>query len=199
MNSLFPKLYDLAMKPLEATRFKKVRTDLVQTATGNVLEIGSGTGINFPYYRDADQVVAVEPNPSMSKRAVHRGKNASVRIIVHEASAESLPFDDNTFDTVIATLVFCTIPDPYKALQEIQRVSKVNARILFFEHVRMEQQLLGKTQDFLNPIWQMICDGCQLNRDTLNMITYSGIEITKIESLYAKLFLTIECLNVKSE
>ncbi|PIC65171.1 SAM-dependent methyltransferase [Sporosarcina sp. P13] len=197
MNSLFPKLYDLAMRPLEATRFKKVRTELVRTAKGNVLEIGSGTGINFPYYQEADQVVAVEPNPYMSKRATRRGKNASVRIIVYEASAESLPFADNTFDTVIATLVFCTIPDPFKALQEIQRVGKENARILFFEHVRMEQRLLGKTQDFLNPFWEMICDGCQLNRDTLNMITHSGIEVTKIESLYAKLFLSIECRNVK--
>lgn len=197
MVSVFPKLYDLAMKPLESTRFKRVRTDLVRSAKGIVLEIGSGTGVNFPYYEQAELVVAVEPNPLMSKRAVKRGRHANVTIMLYETTAESLPFADNTFDTVIATLVFCTIPDPMKALREIQRVSKPNARILFFEHVRMEQPLLAKAQDLFTPYWATICDGCQLNRDTVSIITHSGIEVKKIESLYAKLFLSIECLNVK--
>ncbi|AXH99532.1 class I SAM-dependent methyltransferase [Sporosarcina sp. PTS2304] len=197
MTSIFPQIYDLAMRPFEATSFKKVRNELVRSATGKVLEVGSGTGINFPFYEQAQCVVAIEPNPKMNKLAVKRGRNSHVRIILHEASAESLPFDDNTFDTVIATLVFCTIPNPLRALQEIQRVSKPNARILFFEHVQMEQKILAKAQDFLSPFWARICDGCQLNRDTVSLITYSGIEIITIHSLYAKLFLSIKCRNMK--
>ncbi|WP_432352913.1 class I SAM-dependent methyltransferase [Sporosarcina sp. A2] len=197
MGNWFPKLYDVAMKPLEATRFKKVRTALVEKAAGRVLEIGSGTGINFPYYRNATQVDAIEPNPLMSKRAENRLIQARVPVHIHEVGAESLPFADDTFDTVVSTLVFCTIPDPMKALDEIQRVSKSGATLLFFEHVRMEPTLLSKTQDVLNPLWEKICDGCQLNRDTLEMITTSGIDVIKVESYYAKLFLYIEGRNKK--
>lgn len=197
MGSLFPKVYDAAMQPLEATRFKQVRTELVGKAEGRVLEIGSGTGINFPYYKNATHVDAIEPNPSMSKRAGDRLRNARVHIQVHEIGAESLPFDNNTFDTVVATLVFCTIPDPIKALAEIQRVSKPGAVLLFFEHVRMEPFLLSKSQDILNPLWEKLCDGCQLNRETLTLIKDSGIEVTKVKAYYAKLFLYIEGLNVK--
>ncbi|REB05241.1 class I SAM-dependent methyltransferase [Sporosarcina sp. BI001-red] len=197
MGSMFPKVYDVAMKPLEATRFKKVRTGLVGNAEGRVLEIGSGTGINFPYYKNATQVDAIEPNPLMSKRANERLRYARVPIQLHECGAESLPFADDTFDTVVATLVFCTIPDPMKALAEMQRVSKPGAHLLFFEHVRMEPMLLSKTQDFLNPLWEKICDGCQLNRDTLDLVKKSGIEVAKVESYYAKLFLYIKGHNVK--
>lgn len=195
MGTWFPKVYDAAMKPLEAISFKKIRSDLVKKAEGRVLEIGSGTGINFPYYKNALQVDAIEPNPSMSKRADERLRSAQVPIQVHESGAESLPFADDTFDTVVATLVFCTIPEPMKALAEIRRVSKPGARLLFFEHVRMEPVLLSKTQDLLNPLWEKICDGCQLNRDTLDLIKKSGIEVAKVEEYYAKLFLYIEGEN----
>lgn len=199
MGTWFPKVYDAAMKPLEAISFKKIRMDLVKNAEGQVLEIGSGTGINFPFYKKALQVDAIEPNPSMSKRAEERLRHAKVPIRVHETGAEALPFADNTFDTVVATLVFCTIPEPMTALAEIQRVSKPGARLLFFEHVRMEPILLSKTQDILNPLWEKICDGCQLNRDTLKMIKKSGIEVAKVKAYYAKLFLCIEGTNRMTE
>ncbi|PID00868.1 MULTISPECIES: class I SAM-dependent methyltransferase [unclassified Sporosarcina] len=195
MVSVFPKIYDMAMKPLEATRFKKVRTELIRHAQGNVLEIGSGTGINFPYYQQAKHVTAIEPNPEMSRRATRRGRNAHVPITLYEANAESLPFADHTFDTVISTLVFCTIPNPLLALKEIQRVSKPGATILFFEHVKMKQPTLAKAQDLVNPLWEKVCDGCQLNRDTLSMIVDSGIYIEQLESLYGGLFLSIRCIN----
>lgn len=197
MGSLFPKIYDMAMKPLEATRFKKVRTELIRNARGNVLEIGSGTGINFSYYQQAKRVTAIEPNPKMSSRAIRRGRNAHVPITLYEAHAETLPFSDNSFDTIISTLVFCTIPDPLLALKEIQRVSKPDATILFFEHVKMKQPNLAKAQDLLNPLWEKVCDGCQINRDTLSMIFDSGICVEEIESLYGGLFLSIKCKKYK--
>lgn len=193
MGSLFPKIYDMAMKPLEATRFKKVRNELIRNARGNVLEIGSGTGINFPYYQQANHVTAIEPNPEMSSRAMRRGRNAQVPITLYEACAETLPFSDHSFDTIISTLVFCTIPDPLLALKEIQRVSKPDATIVFFEHVKMKQPNLAKAQDLLNPLWEKVCDGCQINRDTLSMIFDSGICVEEIESLYGGLFLSIKC------
>lgn len=197
MPSIFPKLYDVFMKPLEATRFKKVRSELVREARGHVLEIGSGTGINFPFYQQATKVTAIEPNPLMSERGMEQLKKASVPIEVVQVGAEVLPFEDNTFDTVIATLVFCTIPNSAKALHEIRRVSKPGANLVFFEHVRMEQPSLGKLQDILNPLWAKVCDGCQLNRDTLGTIQQAGIEVIRVESMYKKLFLSITAVNPK--
>jgi ubiquinone/menaquinone biosynthesis C-methylase UbiE len=93
-------------------------------AEGRVLEIGSGTGVNFPFYNNATQVDAVEPNAFMAKKSLDRRKLAKIPIHTYLVKAEQLPFPDNTFDSVVGTLVFCTIPEPLKALKEIHRVSK---------------------------------------------------------------------------
>ncbi|CAM3169204.1 methyltransferase domain-containing protein [Filibacter tadaridae] len=168
---------------------------LINEAVGRVLEIDSGTGVNFPFYEHAIQVDAIEPNPLMSNQSLVAIQNACIPIELHTVSAEELPFADNTFDSVVATLVFCTIPEPAKALQEIRRVSKKGAKLLLFEHVRMDQKLLGKAQDLLNPLWARVADGCQLNRNTLDLLKQSGFTITKVDSYYKDLFLYIECLN----
>ncbi|MBT2582887.1 class I SAM-dependent methyltransferase [Planococcus sp. ISL-109] len=195
MPGWLPHIYDVAMKPLEKTRFEKIRANLVRKAQGHVLEIGFGTGANFRYYKNAERVDAIEPNPAMSKHAVKRIKKSKTPIYTYQAIAEELPFADNSFDTVVATLVFCTIPEPAKALEEIRRTSKRGAQILLFEHVKMEQQMTGKTQEALTPVWKKLCDGCHLNRDTLELVKRSGLEVQKVNSYYGGLFLTIECRN----
>ncbi|WP_019412959.1 class I SAM-dependent methyltransferase [Paenisporosarcina sp. TG20] len=193
MGKLFPQVYDIIMNPLEKTYFKKIRTSLISKAEGRVLEIGSGTGVNFPYYTNAIMVDAIEPNPLMSKRSGKRIRESSIPIRTYLLKAEKLPFPENTFDSVVATLVFCTITEPNKALQEIQRVCKPGAKILFFEHVRMNQKSLGITQDLLTPLWRKVCDGCHLNRDTLNILKQSNLSILKVNPHYGGLFLSIEC------
>lgn len=195
MAGWFPHIYDVAMKPLEKMRFEKIRGGLVQKAQGKVLEIGFGTGANFRYYGNVERVDAIEPNPAMGKQAVKRIKKARTPITTYRAKAEELPFADNSFDTVVATLVFCTIPDPERALQEIRRVSRPGAKILMFEHVKMDQKIFGKTQEALTPIWKKICDGCHLDRDTLLLVKQSGLDIQKVTSFYGGLFLTIESRN----
>jgi ubiquinone/menaquinone biosynthesis C-methylase UbiE len=197
MGKWFPLVYDAAMKPLEQTAFNKIRRKLISRAEGRVLEIGSGTGVNFPFYKNATQVDAIEPNSFMARKSLNRKKQSTIHIQTYTVKAEKLPFPDNTFDSVVGTLVFCTIPEPLKALKEIRRVSKPNAKLLFFEHVRMEQPLLGKLQDVLTPTWKRICDGCHLNRNTLEIIKQTGISIEKVDSYYKRLFLTIEGLNKK--
>lgn len=192
LGKWFPAIYDEAMKPIERTRFQKIRAELIRKATGSVLEIGSGSGINFLYYKNADQVDAIEPNPEMIKRSQKHIVKTSIPIHTHLAKAESLPFEDNSFDSVVATLVFCTIPDPVKALKEIQRVSKPGAKLLLFEHVKMEQKFLGKIQESLTPLWRKVCDGCHLNRDTLMLMTQSEIEVDKVDYYFKRLFLTAE-------
>ncbi|TWT25885.1 class I SAM-dependent methyltransferase [Planomicrobium sp. CPCC 101110] len=193
MGKLFPHIYDRAMAPLEHKRFKKIRAALISNATGKVLEIGSGTGANFPHYRFVDQVDAIEPDPVMMRQSEKRQKAAKVPIQTYLAKAEKLPFEDGTFDSVVGTLVFCTIPEPKKALQEIRRVSKSGGKLLLFEHVRLEHKSLGKAQDLFTPIWKNMCDGCHLNRETLQLLEQSGIEIKKVEKHFNGLFLTIEC------
>jgi ubiquinone/menaquinone biosynthesis C-methylase UbiE len=117
-------VYDLLMKPLEITRFSGIREKLISNAEGRVLEIGSGTGVNFPLYKYATQVDAIEPNSYMRNKSLERMKLTKIPIQTYLVKAESLPFPDSTFDTVVGTLVFCTIPDPLKALNEVRRVCK---------------------------------------------------------------------------
>lgn len=197
MGKWFPRIYDTVMNPLEQTKFKKIRKALLANAVGRVLEIGSGSGVNFPYYKNATRVDAIEPNPMMMQRGMENMEKAAIPIDTYEAKAEELPFADNTFDSVVATLVFCTIPDPLKALAEIRRVSKPGAVVLFFEHVRMDQPVLGRTQDILTPGWKSVCDGCHLNRDTLGLIRQSGLSVHRLNAYYKGLFLRIRCINVK--
>jgi ubiquinone/menaquinone biosynthesis C-methylase UbiE len=121
MNNTFPKLYDFFMSPLEKGSFKSVRKDLIQRAYGSVLEVGSGTGINFPYYQSVTKVTAIEPNQHMIERSRKRREMSKVPIQIIKESAERLPFVDNTFDTVVTTLALCTIPNAIIALQENEK------------------------------------------------------------------------------
>ncbi|MBT2690655.1 class I SAM-dependent methyltransferase [Bacillus sp. ISL-47] len=198
MSNFFPSIYDLAMRPLEKRKFQQIRKELLSHATGRVLEIGAGTGINFPLYKNAEHVDAIEPNQGMIEQSHPRKAAAAVPIQVHQQSAESLNFPDDTFDTVVSTLVFCTIPDPVKALQEISRVSKSQTKILFFEHVKMEQPIPAFAQEALNPLWKRVCDGCNLNRNTLQTIQESGLLVTNVTSYYKGLFLVVESENNKA-
>lgn len=197
MADQFSKVYDKTMQPLEKVKISQLRSELTEKAVGHVLEIGSGTGANFPFYRNALKVDAIEPDLQMSKQSTAKIKKARIPIEVHTAKAEHLPFDENVFDTVVATLVFCTIPDPHKALQEIQRVAKPGASILFLEHVRMPQGLMGKVQDLMTPLWKKAFAGCHLNRDTLALIHNSELSVTKIDSHYKGFLLAIDCINEK--
>jgi ubiquinone/menaquinone biosynthesis C-methylase UbiE len=195
LSSTFPKWYDFFMGPLERGKFKRVRRDLLKSATGKVLEIGSGTGVNFPLYRNADHVIAIEPSQHMIDQSQSRRQLAVVPIEMVNASAERLPFRDHTFDTIVATLVFCTIPNVDEAINELKRVCKPNGKILLFEHVKMENTVLSSMQESLTPMWKKICDGCCLNRETLQAFTSHGLKIERVEKFYKDLFIVAELRN----
>jgi ubiquinone/menaquinone biosynthesis C-methylase UbiE len=195
MGRSFAKWYDFFMNPLEKRKFASIRKNLLQHATGKVLEIGAGTGINFPFYHQADSIVAIEPNPYMIEKSNSRMINASVPIEVVRVGAEQLPFNDHSFDCIVATLVFCTIPNVEQAINEMKRVCKPGGRILFFEHVKMNHRILAGLQDFLTPVWKKICDGCCLNRETDKLIVKHGLKIVRQESYYGGLFLSIEAIH----
>lgn len=193
----FSKYYDVVMGPLEKRKFQGIRKNLLAKAKGKVLEIGSGTGVNFPLYEAADEVVAIEPNPSMREQSLRRARQARLPIHIMNAEAEELPFPDHAFDTVVATLVFCTIPDPWKALDEIRRVCKSGGTVLLFEHVRINDTILGSFQDWLTPMWKHLCDGCHLNRDTLELVRRAGFQINRVEGFYKDIFIVVEAVNRK--
>ncbi|MET3576400.1 methyltransferase domain-containing protein [Bhargavaea ullalensis] len=192
--SVFSRTYDQLMSPLEAVSFRKVRREIAQDATGRVLEIGAGTGLNFPFYAKAKSVDAVEPDPEMGRQSFARIREASVPIRLFAAGAEALPFPDGRFDTVIATLVFCTIPEPERALREIRRVAKPGARFVLFEHVRMPSRPLAALQKKLTPAWSKIADGCRLDRDTAQLVREAGISVRRLDSFAGGLFIRMECI-----
>ena len=195
MSQGFPKWYDRFMYPLEKGSFKQIRNDLINKASGQVLELGAGTGINFPLYKNVKSVTAIEPNSFMIEQSIINQKKAIVPIRIIQAGAEKLPFENNSFDTVIATLVFCTIPNVEDALNEMHRICKPNGKILLFEHVKMEQPILAKMQIYLTPFWKKICDGCCLDRETVGVLESKGFKIIKLNKFCKGLFVTMEIQN----
>lgn len=195
MGRRFAQMYDRVMWPLEKGKLHGVRKGLISKAEGRVLEVGSGTGINFSYYPAGIRIDAVEPDPMMRNKSLVKLKHIDRQISTHLAGAENLPFEENTFDTVIATLVFCTIPDPVKALEELYRVSKPGAKMYLLEHVEMEHRLASALQKRLTPVWKQICGGCHLDRKILELLQASEWKVRQATPFYGGLFLSIEAVK----
>ncbi len=143
---------------------------MVGGAKGRVLEIGAGTGLNFSYYPKDVEVIATEPDPYMLRRARRRLTESGNHIELRESSAEELPFENDSFDTVVGTLVMCSVPHPERALAEIRRLLKPGGEYRFYEHVRYDSAFGGFWQDAIMPIWRWFGAGCHPNRDTVRTI-----------------------------
>lgn len=165
MNGL---LYDIVLAPFEAMNLGKLREELLSHAHGKILEIGSGTGLNLPYYPQDTVIIGIEPDRSMRHKSLERAENFHAQVM--DGDAMALPFPDEEFDTVVGTLVFCTIPDPQKAMEEVHRVLKPGGTFLLLEHVRKNTPVMGKLLDVMTPLWFHIADGCHLNRDPSDTI-----------------------------
>jgi ubiquinone/menaquinone biosynthesis C-methylase UbiE len=183
--SLFGKLWASGYERLSAREDRhggrEYRRRVVEEAGGEVLEIGAGTGSNFPLYRHAARVVALEPDPDMRARAERAAGEVSVPVEVVEGDALALPFPDGSFDTVVSSLVLCTIPDPIRALSEARRVLRPGGTLRFYEHVRSSEPGLARWQDRLERPWGWIGKGCHPNRDTLGLITSSGLRVIDVD------------------
>jgi len=158
------------------------RRELLSSARGRVLEIGAGTGLNVRHYPDGvDELVLTEPVASMARRLERRAarREGQPRVVV--ASAECLPFPDDSFDTVVSTLVLCTVPEPDRALEEIRRVLKPDGSLLFIEHVRSDAERWARWQDRLAGPWAAFASGCQCNRNTLDLLAASGMRVAEVD------------------
>jgi SAM-dependent methyltransferase len=159
----------------------KLRRRVVPAASGRVLEIGVGTGANFPYYRNAAEVIGVEPDPYMLARARRRVATAPCPVRLEPLRAEELPFPDASFDSAVATWVLCTIPRPERALAELRRVLRPGATLIFIEHVRSSSPGAARLQALLTPAWSCLSGGCHLDRDIIGMIRAAGFGEIEVE------------------
>jgi ubiquinone/menaquinone biosynthesis C-methylase UbiE len=172
-------LYDPFLWLGERLGMKAHRRDLLARARGRVLEIGAGTGLNLGLYpASIDELVLAEPDAGMAARIDTAA--APVKASVVAAPAEELPFEDASFDTVVSTLVLCTVEDPERSLAEIRRVLKPDGRLLFAEHVRASSPRLARWQDRLAGPWAVWASGCRCDRRTLEQIE-ERFEVGEVE------------------
>lgn len=180
----FAAMFD-TMNRLSGTEGKflaKYRPHIVGEADGRVLELGAGTGASFPYYKRANHVMAIEPDPYMLERARRRLTELGLtNIEVAQHTAEDLPFEDHSFDHVVSVMVFCTVQDPRRALAEVKRVLKPAGTFRFIDHVRFDSGVKGRIQDVIAPIWRWFGAGCHPNRRTLETIVEAGFEVQELE------------------
>jgi SAM-dependent methyltransferase len=157
------------------------RRRLLGRARGRVLEIGAGTGLNLAHYPDElEELVLSEPSEPMARHLESRLDRSDVHGSVLRACAEALPVATDSIDTVVSTLVLCTVPDPAAALEEIRRVLRPGGRLLFCEHVRADSNRLARWQERLAGPWKAFADGCRCNQETLGLIE-RALRITRLE------------------
>lgn len=180
-SKLSALIYDPAFWIGEKAGMAERRRSIVSQASGKTLEIGAGTGLNFEYYTAAaDPLMLSEPEENMAsllrKRVDASGRSAEII----RAPGELLPFEDNSFDTVVGTLVLCTVEDPASSIAEVKRVLKPGGIYLLIEHVRADSERLARWQDRLNKPWGVIADGCNCNRDTAQLLADGGFDVAAV-------------------
>jgi ubiquinone/menaquinone biosynthesis C-methylase UbiE len=178
-------LYDPFLWLSEIAGMRRRRRMLVADAHGLVVEIGAGTGLNVAYYSDAvDELVLTEPEPGMRRKLARRLERHGRTARISDAPAEGLPFADASVDTVVATLVLCTVDDAERALSEIARILRPDGQLLFIEHVRARSRFLAACQDKLLRPWRGFAGGCVCNRPTLELMRACGFTVKADDAVW---------------
>ena len=172
-------IYDIALTPLELAGLMRLRRRLIAQARGAVLEIGAGTGVNLAHYPNGTRVFALDESREMLTTA--RKRSCRVCATMTQADAQSLPFTSHTFQTAVGTLVFCSIPDPIRALMDIRRVLQPGGTLLLLEHTRGHHPFAAALTDLLHPAWCALNGSCHLNRQTARTVAEAGFNVTTIE------------------
>jgi len=180
----FPWRLDLVM---QQKQLKPFRERISKAASGRVLEVGIGSGLNLPYYgAQTDQVYGLDPSSELLRFAEERASKASVAVELLGGSSESLPLEDRSIDTVAMTFTLCTIGSTEKALAEIRRVLKPGGKFLFAEHGRAPETNVARWQDRLTPLWRRVAGGCHLNRKPDDLIHSAGFRIDRVDTGYLR-------------
>lgn len=179
---IFPRLMHVVMGFGELPEYRR---KVVPAAEGRVLEVGIGSGLNAPLYTDrVDEVIGLDPNETLNRMAQQRVSGARVPIRVVNGSAEDMPLDTASFDTVVMTWTLCSIPDPVRALREMRRVLRPGGQLLFIEHGTAPDPSVARWQDRLTPLWKRFAGGCHLNRRMDVLIRQGGFSLEQLETGY---------------
>lgn len=181
-HHVFPWVLEAVMNQ---RMFKRLRRELLAPVSGRVLEIGFGTGINLDFYpAGTARVVGVDSNPGVGSIARRRAANSGIEVEHHQLSAEQLPFDADSFDTVVSSFTLCSIPDVQQALAEVRRVLQPGGEFVFLEHGLSPDPPVARWQRRINPFWKVVGDGCHLDRDTTDEVRRSGLAIERVRNFY---------------
>ena len=173
------QLYQTLMERMDAAGLGDQRSQLVADLRGDVVEIGSGTGIMFPHYHRDARVSAIEPDAAFRELSLAK---ATPNISVTDGTGEALPFPDGSFDTAVLALVLCSVSSPRSVLTEVRRVLRPRGQVRLIEHVRSPRRAAGWLMDRIDPLWLKInAQGCHLNRDPLPALEDAGFEVTSVE------------------
>ncbi|MEE9400201.1 MAG: methyltransferase domain-containing protein [Dehalococcoidales bacterium] len=185
-------VYDLMEGFIERSRYGRWRDLLWSRAEGtNILEVGVGTGKNFPYYPKGAEITAVDFSDKMLSRTRRKAEVSGIEVRLKQMDVQSLEFEDNTFDTVVASFVFCSIPDPGRGLKEVERVCRPGGKVVLLEHVLSANRILAWLMNVYNPLVVRMV-GANINRRTADNVDKSGLKIENITNLAAGIFLLIE-------
>jgi ubiquinone/menaquinone biosynthesis C-methylase UbiE len=179
-HSIFAAMYErFSRGGAERSFMEPLRKEIIGQAKGIILEIGAGNGLNFAFYNpeQVERVEAVEPDNAMLRYARERLNTARVPITLTQAPVEALPFADETFDSAVATLVFCSVTDPERGLSEIRRVLKPEGILLLIEHVRAHGAFARQLQNIITPVTKRVAGNCHWNRDTARSVINADFEI----------------------
>jgi len=180
-NPIFARAYERCAEVADARGASAHRDELLAGLAGRVIEVGAGTGSNFPHYPDAvREVLAVEPEPYLRSVAERAAEQTGGRVRVVDATADSLPAGDGELDGAVASLVLCSVPDPVRALREIHRVLRLGGELRFYEHVRASGAGLATLQRALDVAWPLFTGGCHTSRDTAAAIEHARFTVERI-------------------
>jgi len=181
---VLPPVLDLVMRQRQ---LEKYRREVVAAASGHVLEVGVGSGLNFPLYgKQVEVVFGIDPSPRLLAIAHRRAAAAGIHAAFLLGSATAIPLADNTVDTVVMTWTLCSIPDPLVALREMRRVLKPGGKLLFVEHGLSPEPKVERWQHRLTPMWRHISGGCHLDRKMDDLIRSAGFDLTELRTEYAE-------------
>ena len=183
-DHILPHVINLAMKNRELDPYRR---RLVSQARGRVLEIGIGSGLNLSLYGPAvEEILGIDPAPRLINMAQGAANHLKIPVTLINGSAQAIPIDAGSIDTLVTTWTLCSIPDVNAALQEMRRVLKPKGQLLFVEHGLAPEQSVRKWQNRLTPIWKKIGGGCHLNRPIGDLIEKTGFRMIQIDTGYAK-------------
>lgn len=186
------RIFDLTEAMMEKGKMEQWRAMIWKEASGKVLEVGVGTGKNIQYYPDHVEVTAIDFSEKMLEKAKEKAEKLGKKVDLRLMDAQQLEFPDETFDTVITTCVFCSVPDAVKGLKEIRRVCKKDEQIIMLEHVRSKNPVLGIVMDLLNPVVVRIV-GANINRDTVKNLMSAGLKVEVEKDLMMDIVKHIQC------